>query len=274
MKMKLETITPDIARDLLKKNTHNRNVRQSHVDFLAAEMTNGRWQLTPETIAISADDRIVDGQHRLIAVIQANATIQAWVAYDCPFEVQDVIDAGSIRTVADQLHLSDGLENANISTGAARSIVSLCCSYQNYKLGVGVVRYVLECFGPQIRTVHQAMREFRPGMRTWVIGTLAFALAGDKTLLPFVQQVGSGLELKKGDPAKALRDWLTNGDGQAFSVAYRRSRMEGVLNAAFNAVSGTSLNGIRKGVQGPDYFCGKNRKFVITIREQLKQQIN
>ena len=273
MKMTLETITPERARELLKNNTRNRKVRESHVEYLANEMAQGRWVVSPAAIALSPDGVLVDGQHRLIAALQAGATIQQWVAYDVPMQVQDVIDGGAGRSVADQLHLSDDLPNANVRVGAARAVVSVAVYYQNYKLSIHSVRFVLGQFGDQIEYVISAVREFRPGMKTWLIGTLAFALAAEPGLAGFVKQVGSGVDLKKGDPAKTLRDWLTNAENQRLKSSYRRNAIECVLNAAYNAHHGAQLTQLRKGALGADYFCGKHRKFISAIREQLKHQI-
>lgn len=73
----LMTVTPDIATKLLAKNHSNRKVRKSHVDFLAEEMRTGQWiDDHHQGIAVNANGDIVDGQHRLIAVIQSGKTVK------------------------------------------------------------------------------------------------------------------------------------------------------------------------------------------------------
>jgi hypothetical protein len=273
MKIKLETVTPEIARQLLKKNDHNRRVRDTHVDFLAAEMANSRWHLTSETIAIATDGTVVDGQHRLLAVAQSGATIQVWVARDVPIEAQEYIDIGTPRNAGDQLGLG-GLEYANQKVSAARTIISMCCYYQNPKASIGMIRLVLEEYERDIEFCIKKVIDgkFRPGAKGWVYGTLAFALNADRSVAPFIEAFGSGIDLSRGNPAKAARDWLTNG-GVALRSSYRKTAIEGLCNAAYNSIMGGSISSVRRGSQGLDYFTGKKRRSVATIREQMKQQI-
>ena len=71
MKTKQQKITPELAREILKGNSKNRKIRQQRVDYLADEMKNGRWQISHQGICIATDGRVLDGQHRLLAVIQS-----------------------------------------------------------------------------------------------------------------------------------------------------------------------------------------------------------
>jgi hypothetical protein len=71
----LEMITPDMAADLLAVNVSNRNVRQRRVDQYARDMQVGRWQPTGEPITISDTGKLLNGQHRLMAVVQAGVTV-------------------------------------------------------------------------------------------------------------------------------------------------------------------------------------------------------
>lgn len=277
MKIKLETVTPEIARELLKANTRNRRVRSAHVDFLASEMVNGRWKVTSETIAIDPQGIIVDGQHRLLAVAQSGTPIEFWVARDVPLDTQDVIDFGSQRSVADQLHLGDGIANANLMVGALRTITSICCYYQSVKLSTDAARLVYSEFGNDVEFVIENTRNFRPGFKTWVIGSLALAYSADRSAGPFIEAFGSGEGLLRGNPAKAARDWLVNArknGSELIAHSYKKSAIEGLLNAAYNHVTGDQISTIRRGTQGVDYFTGKRRKAVAMIREQMKQQLS
>ena len=97
-----ELITPSKAKTYLEANTNNRNVKDRHVLKLSNEMKSGRWkQDTAETIKISKTGRILDGQHRLMAVIQSGVSIYFHVAKGLNEEVFDVIDTGSNRSAAD-----------------------------------------------------------------------------------------------------------------------------------------------------------------------------
>lgn len=74
-------ITPEIAKAYLETNQGNRKIRLSQVSFLATSMTRGDWVLTHQGIAISKDGILIDGQHRLLAVIKANMAIPMMVTH-------------------------------------------------------------------------------------------------------------------------------------------------------------------------------------------------
>jgi hypothetical protein len=99
------TITPDIASAWLKANKCNRPVRRKHVDFLAGEITRGNWQVNGEAIIIAENEDIMDGQHRLLAIIEAGEPIRSLVVYGVKPEAFSTIDTGAVRSGADALFL-------------------------------------------------------------------------------------------------------------------------------------------------------------------------
>lgn len=99
-------ITPKDAHEWLKGNRSNRPVRHSHVRFLAGQIKAGKWLVNGETIKISDDDVVLDGQHRLMAVIQADAAIETWVMYGISRDAMCTIDTGVVRTAADVVGFS------------------------------------------------------------------------------------------------------------------------------------------------------------------------
>src|SRR5262245_16276311 len=113
----VETITPESATNWLRANQHNRPVRRRHVAFLAKQITDGHWQLNGQTIIISEDEQVLDGQHRLLAVIEAGRQIQSLVVYGVDPVAFKTIDTGAVRTGADALCL----EMPEISVGTLRA---------------------------------------------------------------------------------------------------------------------------------------------------------
>lgn len=75
------TITPEKAATWLRKGGKNRKVSQAHVQTLVREMLGGRWSLNGETITFSQNGELLDGQHRLHAVMQSGCTIQSLVTF-------------------------------------------------------------------------------------------------------------------------------------------------------------------------------------------------
>lgn len=110
--MNLVAISPTKAKELLAANTHNRNVKERHVKNLAEDMLAGRWvERTGESIKISKKGVLLDGQHRLLAVIRANRTIKFDLDEDLDDKIMDVIDSGVKRTAGDAFRLKD-IKNA------------------------------------------------------------------------------------------------------------------------------------------------------------------
>lgn len=99
------TITPAIATEWLRCNKNNRPVRKRHVEFLASEIINGNWQVNGQAIVIAEDEQVLDGQHRLFAIIEAGKPIQSLVVYGITPEAFRTIDTGAKRTGADALAL-------------------------------------------------------------------------------------------------------------------------------------------------------------------------
>jgi hypothetical protein len=116
------TLSPETAAAWLKQNHLNRPVRRTHVEFLAREITDGNWQLNGQAIVISDGEEVLDGQHRLLAVIEAGIAIKTMVVYGIKREAFKTIDTGATRTGADALilHFPDRLHT--ISKAVATSV--------------------------------------------------------------------------------------------------------------------------------------------------------
>ncbi len=103
MKPELKIITPEIAVKMLQSNTANRALTESHIATLAKEMRSGCWKVNGDMIRANVDGVIIDGQHRLHAVVRSGVTIQSWVMDGLPNDVFDTIDVGKRRSSGDTL---------------------------------------------------------------------------------------------------------------------------------------------------------------------------
>lgn len=117
----VEDIDPHTAKEMLGGNTHNRNLRRRVVDAYVSDMQAGVWQENGESIKISADGTIVDGQHRLHAIVESGATQRMLVVRGLPMSAQDVVDTGAKRTFADVLKLH-GETNYNTIAAVTRRV--------------------------------------------------------------------------------------------------------------------------------------------------------
>lgn len=78
-KLETVTLTPERAMELLEHNTMNRPLSQSHVQRIARQIIEKKWRFNGDTIKISSNNEILDGQHRLWACIEAKLPIETVV---------------------------------------------------------------------------------------------------------------------------------------------------------------------------------------------------
>lgn len=118
--MKIENlmVNPQMAEEMLATSAFNRSVSHSRVLTLANEMRCGQWQLNGETIIFSEDGKLIDGQHRLYAVVESGCTIPLLIARGAPKNAFETIDTGRARTGGDIAGMA-GHEHRNIVVAGA-----------------------------------------------------------------------------------------------------------------------------------------------------------
>lgn len=103
-------LTPEIASEWIShSNSHNRKIIDSHVEQLAGEMRAGRWMLTHQGIAFSTNRVLLDGQHRLWAVVMSGVTVPMRIFVNEPPQAMDALDTGYRRTNDQIITLTGGM---------------------------------------------------------------------------------------------------------------------------------------------------------------------
>jgi hypothetical protein len=201
-------ITPEMATKWLGSNERNRSVSQATVSGYAADMQAGAWRVTHQGLGFDVDGKLIDGQHRLHAVIKANVPVAMLVTHNLPRDAQDVIDAPRLRSVKDQLELIDGVTNAMGKAAVAKIVYALEHNIrQTFKLTLHQTRELLARDGAKID------RAFSLHWGTALksapyIGALVFAMGAGEKVFEFAEMVRNGEGLKRGMPAHTLRDFL------------------------------------------------------------------
>lgn len=122
LRFRVIEMTPELAKKYLAKNTSNRNVRPKKVDEYVTMMRKGYWHLTSEGISLDPDGNLLDGQHRLLAVIEYGKPVQMTVCTGLPPGTQQYMDSGIPRRVADNLKMFDGEKSASQLVAMSRAI--------------------------------------------------------------------------------------------------------------------------------------------------------
>ena len=160
-------VTPDIARALIENaNTGNRPVKPKVVKKYAKSMSDGDWKFSPETISISKNGRLLNGQHRMMAVIESGITCRFLFATGFDDEVFSVLDRGAVRTRADALKIDRKIAEA----GAL--LCRLSIYGRNQPITDGDVHRASMC----IDEVHSELVDFCP-TNARVFSTAPFRLA-------------------------------------------------------------------------------------------------
>lgn len=124
VKARVITVTPSLAKEWLKLNKKNRNMKSSAIRKYALDMAEGRWQFTAEPIKFDTNGTLLDGQHRLYAIASQRETftIELLVVTGLEPEAQSAMDQGTKRTGGDVLQLA-GVKNANMVASAAKYMI-------------------------------------------------------------------------------------------------------------------------------------------------------
>ena len=120
-------VTPEMAKQWLQLNDHNRRLDKGRLARYVADMRAGRWQLTHQAIGISAEGILVDGQHRLSAVVESGCEVPFLVCLDADPDTFGVVDQGKVRTANDVWKIG-----RKSSSGVA-AIAKLVYMYENHR---------------------------------------------------------------------------------------------------------------------------------------------
>jgi len=215
LKTDIIKITPELAKEWLTRNLPtNRRLSDRSVLQLEHAITKGQWRVTGDSIKFDANDALIDGQHRLRAVIRAGRPIESRVVWGVSSDSFDAIDRGRIRTPAAIL----GIRGEKNTAHLAAALRILYC----YRAGAMHEMYqAKDIVTPQdledLLEKEGGMREsVRAGMRAKDIlspGSAAFLhyifSQQDQGLCKvFFDRLVDGEELKKTDTLYKLRDKL------------------------------------------------------------------
>ena len=121
LKTEVQTITPDIAKAYLDRNFKNRKHSKMTVLAYARDMKAGKWALTGDPLQFDVDGNLLNGQHRLMACVEADTAFETMVVHGLLATAQDRIDTGKPRGMADVLTMN-GFHNAHLVASIARIV--------------------------------------------------------------------------------------------------------------------------------------------------------
>lgn len=122
LKATVMLVTPAMAKEWLKRNLNNREIRPTGVKRWIDIMQAGEWKLHHQGIAFDTNNVLVDGQHRLEAIAQSGVSVKMLVTRGVDPASVSAMDQGIKRTPADILKQNKKV--AELVNTAARIMVS------------------------------------------------------------------------------------------------------------------------------------------------------
>lgn len=246
---RLVNITPELAAELLGKNTtENRSVRSSKVSAFARDIKAGKWRTTHQAIAFDWTGQLIDGQHRLRAIVKAGKPTEMWVYENLDPTTFTVIDSGSARNAGDFLRRY-GFSNAPIVAAATRLVIryrlrqaqqELTCkshalSHSEIEKYTLANKELCNQAASYARSVHKEYAKLRSAS----VAALCLIAAEQSDAVMeeaqiFVSRTATGADLRRGSVELAFRKYLDNSTPRTHNLNSTDFSLA-VLLKAFNA---------------------------------------
>lgn len=117
-------VTPAMASEWLRDAHQNRKVRTTFVSRLAEAMRAGEWRSNGQPLIFSDAGRLLDGQHRLLAVVESGETVRFLIVRGVPEAAMVTIDRGTKRSFSDFLEIH-GYSAGRLVSAAVRFAMSI-----------------------------------------------------------------------------------------------------------------------------------------------------
>lgn len=196
-------VTPEIAKKWLERNHEDqRTISAAAVEAIANDIRRGAWRLTHQAIAFDAESRLIDGQHRLSAIMAAEEPAYLLVVWNKATGLHDPIDRIRARTVA-------------FITGRDSKTTAALAALRSFEVGYQVCTTLTVAEADDLHARHgEAIGHIKndvAGAHKMFGGLLAacvWALPVDRVkVTEFAQKVTTGEMIGRGDPAWAFRSW-------------------------------------------------------------------
>jgi len=210
-----EIITPEVADQYLSTtNWGNRPIRRKHVESLARQMSMGMWKMNGEPIQFASNGRLLNGQHRLTAVLLAKTPVRMMVVRGLEEDTFSTLDQGAKRSASDTLS-GAGIVQATKVAAAVRLIITwnqLLPTRNNTISKNEMLDFVRQ--HPEIQQIVSKIDTARPPVSMSALSAVGWMATASGEYADkwseFLAKLSSGAELEKGSPILALRNVTLN----------------------------------------------------------------
>lgn len=273
-------VTPVMARGwLIANNKRNRKLRETTEEAYARDMRNGDWLLNHQGLAFNDADELIDGQHRLAAVVRSGCTVTLLVSYGWPAttksapgraKLMDTVDRGAARSIADLLGLQHGIVAPRQVVMTATALARVCANPSHCrKMTTPVILGVIEAFAGGIKFAVENRSKSIGLRQANVLGALALAHAvHPEQVADFMARLETGECLTGDSPILRCRNWLLEmKSGRGCSkIAMARDLAE-VAHYLWLHVTGKNATFAPPGPEGLDYFRLRQPEAVAKVKK-------
>lgn len=267
MQFQTLSVTPEIASRWLESNDKNRRISWLHVRKLAQIMQSGAWALNGQTVSFDDNGRLLDGQHRLNAVVQSGMTVPMAIAVGVNDpEAFKTYDELQLKRGAHHIAGMMGVADANKVAACARIVLA----WEKANTPDQFAAFVRQGFNDargsdiaekahaiegKVRDAHNAIGKSLPkssGAESVVLAMLViFFDEAPLSATLFANKLKSGVCHSSEDPCLHLRDRLIAGRGSTPAKEWK-STLAALMVKAFNAhCEGRHIKALRFRQEGP-----------------------
>ncbi len=134
-------VTPKIANEWLISNMKNRRVSHTSVAKYSSMMKSGEWIDCIGSISFDESGALIDGQHRLLAVVESGVSSKFVVVKNVRKMARLVVDTGKVRTASDAIAISRPdipTAESHVITGAVKMMIVYQSGHPAWSLKSGL----------------------------------------------------------------------------------------------------------------------------------------
>lgn len=207
----VRVITPALAQEWLDNNhPTNRPIRRGVVLDYARAMADGHWHLTGESIIFDTAGNLRNGQHRLLAAIEADTSFKSMVVHGVAAEAQKFMDAGAMRSAKDALSLANpDLADSTAISSVARSLLIYTTTKRPSRTEViYFAEKNLALLIPAAQIARVTSRAIKGKIATYGVAAYILNQIDSEATQTFFESLQTGDSLSAGDPRLMLRNQL------------------------------------------------------------------
>ena len=212
-------VDQETAREWLSSKAPNRKVSRVNLENLIRAMEEGRWHTDGSPIKFDKGGRLIDGQHRLHAILQTGMAQTFLVVWGVEPEAMTTLDTGKMRNRADVLQIHDPtLVGANTVAGVLTMMLRWHKGHRNNSLRNAYVANdeVVHFYDQNKDDAIDATRHGAKVSRSMGAGSIAafglcywlFSMIDTEDAEFFWDRLIDGQGLESGNPIYALRELL------------------------------------------------------------------